>query len=354
MDRFLRNIDYLSVTTQKHFDETTRMYWDTVPKIELEAKEQIIENMTENYQIEDVFLVGERIKEYNPYINYPIGSYFWVTGEDTNGRFIDKCYLVLETLSNRYKPGYSSYWEELPSLPPGITEELILPYKQFGNFYVNSIVSYDGYYFRALKTNGYDFNNVVRPLLSNEIDPWEIQPYLLWEEGVYDLDQIVKSNDDRFYILTDLTGLDPDVRPQNASQNWTAIVEYVDTKTDYQIGVYVSYDGEPFKAIRNPNSSEFVIGSNVVEKDPRNQNIVRHMIMIAWYKISRKIAPNMISQTKIMDYEEACKWLQDCNRGRITPGIPRRTDANGNALADWAFADFDATGESQINNPWVT
>ena len=77
------------------------------------------------------------------------------------------------------------------------------------------------------------------------------------------------------------------------------------------------------------------------------------MTRIALFELSKNIAPNNISQVKVNDYEESVKWLNDCNKCKINPGIPRIKNDDGTQKADWAFANFQ-NPDKIYQNPWYT
>jgi len=356
--RFLRNVDYLRITTQQHFDQTTRRYEKTIPMSEITSETQIIENMIENYQIESVLQVGKNMRDYSPFITYPERSFFWVLGRDEDQRFNDTPYMAIAPIRARIRPTTSVYWLEVlkADIPKHIeldpvTKDIPL-YTQFNDYSPDNYVKSGELYYKCLIQNGFSLNNIQPPRTSYWVNPWMPATASIWTASVWNLLDIVEY-EGGYYQLTNLALINYLTPPNLAPDNWTAIEPYNTLYNAYAVGDIVVLNNELFQAVGEVNSHEILAGRNVIKKDPRNPTLIKHLTQLSWYDVTKKLAPSNVSQSILNDYEETCKWLKSCNKCQISPqGIPRNVDADGNKVNDWAFADFESDA-SQTNSAWM-
>lgn len=345
--RFLKNSDYYRIITKQHFEETIRKDFNAPGQAEQIAEISIIENLIENYEIEETLAIGKRVAEYNRQITYPEGAYFWGVNEVDSATKIVEPYLVLKPIKCAQRPYMTPYWAEVEIDPSRIEE--IDPYSQFNNYGVGDIVMYKSFYFQSLKRHGFSFNDIRQPKTINESTAWKYRNAMDWSGEAVELGEVVYVNGD-FFALISLEDIDFSVTPAKGN-NWAKIEPYDFSNNLYEIGEYVVYEGNPYQAVYNPNSETIVEGVNVVFNDPRNMNLIKHMVRLSLYELSKNLAPNMISQTKIQDYMDSMQWLRDCNKCKINPTIPRKKDEKGENATDWAIATF-AKSYNPYDNPY--
>ena len=347
--RYLSNSDYYGICLKEMFMDTIHSNEYKIPLAEQSAEAMIVEHLIGNYEIESELLKGKLIADYNKWIAYPQGAFMWY--EASNGATTELTpHEVLEDIKSSIKPGGEMYWENLSANDPSYDFTDVDVYSQFNNYIYGHLVQYKDQFFRCIKNNGIGYDDIRVPFLTyGAQNPWTLLEYVEWTTDIFNLNDIVLYGNG-LYRLTQTSGYD-NLIPPNVNPVWSLLEEYDATKDDYSVGDYVLYYGYPYKANSLPNRDDIIINKNVMINDPRNLNLKKHMVRIAWFELSKNIAPNNISQTKVNDYEESVKWLSDCNKCKINPGIPRIKDVEGNSRADWAFASFQSP-DTIYKNPW--
>lgn len=124
--------------------------------------------------------------------------------------------------------------------------------------------------------------------------------------------------------------------------HWGMIDDYHEECKEYKVDPteFVVFEDRVFYPIMNPIADDVVIGYNVVEDDPRNPNLKKHMLRLAIYELYKLITPTNMSQTRIVDYETSITWLRDAGRLKISPGIPRRLGKDHKPICEYAVATF--------------
>lgn len=283
--RFLRNIDYRGIISDNHLMQISENY-DEIKFEQAESDSEICitEYLTVNYAIEEAFKVGKMILDYNPFVNYPAGVYFWNN---------DIVYKTIREIAGAQRPASHIYWEVINE--PIDYEATILSYTQTGDYYIDDIVLFGTEYYRCVCENGMSFNDIRIP---NSVNFW-----------VETLD-----------IATET---------------------YTEGKLDYEEGNTISYDGKYFTASSIAvNGTQPVEYLNVTKSDPRNANIRKHMARLSLYELCKAISPNNISNTVLNDWEYSMKWLSQCNKMTITPTISRKVDGSGKEVSDWVIGEF--------------
>lgn len=337
--RFLNNEDYLSVISLKSLSEITRDKPERFEQAESDAEIAIVENLSENYEIEKEILKGKYIAQYDRKITFPVGVYFY---------FSDKLYKAIRSISGFKAPSAIEYWKEYTSLTMDNSEAP--SYSQFATYYPGDIVQYAGDLYECLAENGFDFNDIRIPMVNG----WIRAQYITWSPTEYELWDVVKYDGDFFTLIT-LDGFDNNVDPAT-SDCWGAIADYDSAINNYELSSheYVVYAGEVYYPEMDVNSDVPVVGVNITESDPRNANIKKHMVRLAVYELTKLIAPNNVSVIRVADYEASMKWLQSAAKLKINPQIPRKIEGgDGLPVLDWQLATYQ-TNYDVSKNPWIT
>ena len=75
-NRFLLDNDYLEIITKEALDQMIQPGNEhKFIKAEESAEMSILENLVENYEIENELMKGKAIRKYDRRINYPVGAY---------------------------------------------------------------------------------------------------------------------------------------------------------------------------------------------------------------------------------------------------------------------------------------
>lgn len=349
--RYLSNSDYYGIILKEMFMDTIHNREYKIPMAEQSAEAMIIENLVGNYEIEAELLKGKMIADYSKWISYPQGAFMWY--EANNGYNVELTpHEVIADIQSAIRPGGGMYWDNITNCWGQYDFSIASSYSQFENYMYGKIIKHKDQYFMCLKNNGPGYNDIRVPFLPyGKQDPWELIEWNEWNTTIFELNDVVLYGD-FFYRLSVTSGYDNLIPPSNHNV-WVKLDDYSDTKEDYSVGDYVVYAGSPYKAVESPNKDSVAINVNVMINDPRNLNLKKHMTRIALFELSKNIAPNNISQVKVNDYEESVKWLSDCNKCKINPGIPRIKNDDGTQKADWAFANFQ-NPDKIYQNPWYT
>ena len=101
--RFLNDNDYLGVITAEALAQMTRGNSDRFAQAEESAEMSIIENLSENYEIEKELSKGKYIAEHDRRITFPVGAFIYWEG---------RIYEVIRSISGYKVPSILVYWEE--------------------------------------------------------------------------------------------------------------------------------------------------------------------------------------------------------------------------------------------------
>ncbi len=335
--RFLNNHDYLSIITQEALTQLSRGREDRFGMAEEAAEASIVEYLVDNYEIEKELAVGKNLMPYNSQITYPAGAHFYLD---------DKIVKATRAISGIKKPATVVYWEELTDYDKELFEKA-RPYSQILSYSPGMVVTFANTYFICREYNGLDYDDVRIP----GVVAWEQQDAPDWAANVeYSVWEAVAYNDNYYALLT-LDDIDWTVNPEE-SDNWGLVGTYT---TDYAYELsdheYVEYNGALFIPVLNPVADELKTGYNIVEHDPRNANIKKHLIRLSLYELHKLISPNNISSARITDYETSIGWLKDANKLRINPQIPRKLDEQNKPVTEFATATF-MRDYDPYKNPW--
>lgn len=336
--RFLNDNDYLSVITPEALAQITRGSVERMIQAEESAEMSILEYLSENYEVEKELWKGKYIAAYDRRISFPVGAYLYYEGQIC---------AVTRAISGYKVPASVIYWEE--SADPNILVETTPVYSQFKTYYPNDLVAYNGLCYQCLHENGYDLGNIRMPMATGwmEIVPtkWVPREYAKWE---------VAEHNGAFYAVINVEGFYVNRAPDE-SENWGEIAEYDPDYNAYELSdhEYVVYDGRVWYPEIDVNADEPQMGVNLVMRDPRNYNLKKHMVRLAVYELTKLIAPNNVSTTRLKDHEDSMKWLYDASKLRINPQIPRKIAEDKKEVMDWQLATFQADYDPW-KNPWLT
>lgn len=336
MERFLNDNDYLSIITKESLSQLTRNNSERLCQAEESAEASIVEYLVEGYRINDVLNVGKQIKDYNYQMTYPPGSHFYY-----NGTICEST----RTITGRVRPSLTDYWKEYT----GSVEKIeYSEYSQFVSYAPGVYVSFGNLIYECTDFNGPDFDDIRIPGIIGwtEIDTTQ------WAANTeYKLFDVVEYSGN-FYALIKTDGIDTTVNPYD-SYNWGLIGDYDKSLNIYEFSntEYVVYKNKVFYPIIDVNSDTLEDKFNYIERDPRNSNIKKHMVMMSLYELHKLVSPNNVSSVRITDYETSITWLRDAARMRINPGIPRKMGEDDKPIADFAIATFQRDYDPN-KNPW--
>lgn len=337
MARFLNNNDYASIITDEAMLQITRGNDNRILEAEEEAEQDMLDHLTDNYEIERALWEGKSIIEYNNKITYPVGSHFYLEG---------KIVEALRSINGYKSPTDIEYWQEMIDYNECKVHES-KPYSQLLNYQPGDVVRYGNLYFICKNCNGIDFNDIRIPGVTawNEVEAYE------WQANVPYAEMEAVMFEGEFFALTDPLGVDLTQNPME-SDNWGKIGEYTpDYEYEFKDTEYVVMNGKLYVPAMEANADKLVEGYNYRVHDPRNANVKKHMTRLAVYYLHRLISPNNISSSRITDYETSITWLRDANRLKINPGIPRKLDEEHKPRTEYAIATFMRSYDP-YQNPW--
>ena len=336
-NRFLLDSDYYEIITKEALMQIIQPGNEhKFIQAEESAEMSILENLIENYEIEEELMIGKSIRNYDRRINYPVGAHIC---------FNDNIYKIIRAINGYKVPTNKEYWEESLEIQEIIQAE---PYSQLKTYRHGDLVCYNGVVFECIIENGYEFDDIRIPLSKC----WEKAELEDWNPITYKLHEAC-SFDGKFYMLYDLTDYDETIEPNLLPQCWGEILPYDPEYNEYELSPheFVVYEGEVFYPIMNVNSDSVEIGKNLILHDLRHKNIKKHMVRLALYELTKNISPNNVSIVRQNDYEASIKWLQDANKLKINPMIPRKIDEMGKPATDWGIATFQKSYDPYLN-PW--
>jgi hypothetical protein len=156
--RFLNDNDYLSVIGADSLSQMTRGNAGCFIQAEEAAEMSIIEYLSENYEIEQELNRGRYIAGYDRRITFPVSAHIYFEGGICE---------VIRSISGYKAPTDIEYWEEYADI--NMDAETIAQYSQFGTYYKDNIVCYNGVPYKCLSENGFKFNNIRIPMVNGWI-----------------------------------------------------------------------------------------------------------------------------------------------------------------------------------------
>lgn len=328
--RFLIDNDYRAVLTPEQFEMLVNGDENRLSQAEQSAEMNFLEYLDQHYDIEGLFNIGKAIKDYNVGVTYPANAFFKKDG---------LIFKTLKSINGCKKPTATQYWEQLTDLMLIPDAELQPKYSQLNTYGLGDIVQFGGGWYVCKVPNGYDLNDIQLP----NIVAWQKVNYTEWQPNMeWRLNQVCKY-DDKFYIKTspETSETDEVLTPAD-DETWSLIGDYT-SKYNYTLAAYdyVVADGCVFEPILNPNADEANIGTNIIRDDPRNINVITHMVRISCYYLHQMISPTNISESRRLAYEDSISWLASAARFKINPKIPRKLDdEHGNEVVDFALETY--------------
>lgn len=337
--RFLIDKDYKAVVSDDQFQMLVQGDENRLVQAEQNAEMKFMEYLDQHYEIEKLFNVGKSIRTYNAGVTYPANAYF----KTDDGIF--KC---LKQINSCKKPTAIVYWEQIDDLWNIENLEQTPKYSQLQTYSIGDVVKFRTEYWRCKVANGYDIDNIQVPgvVTWNEVTviPWE--PNMSWE-----LNQVCSYNNN-FYtkvsVAEETTETESVITPDE-DDTWAMIGDY---SSDYQYETnkhdYVVCEDKVFEPNGNVNADKIETGVNITLDDPRNINVVTHMVIISTYNLHMMISPTNVSQTRRLAYEDSMLWLANARSFKINPKMPRKQICPENNQA----VDFVVTNYQREFNPW--
>lgn len=335
--RYLRNADYQRSISQQHFNQCFDQKKPfKINQCEMDAEVKVIEFLSQMYEIEDELIKGKSIPNYDKRIAFLEGSYFW--NEDIPFRAIRDILGVV-------RPYSEPYWVEIDMYD--LSE--VPTYNQFSNYDIGDIVKRKNIPYKCLIGNGYDFDNVRIPY-PVDTKHWSGELYFDFVSGEnHSVGSYVKYLDDFYHLTTEegyLSTVTPDKLPC-----FTKVPAYSDD-IPVNIGDYVGFQGELFKCLANVNADTPALKVNIVQHDPRNHSLVKHMVEISLYYSFSEFAANNLPQARVNAYEMAESWLKDASRLRIDPQLERKKSKKGTDETLHAMSQFVNSSQYK-DNTWA-
>lgn len=327
--RFLINKDYKAVLTQAQFNMLVQGDENRLSQAEQAAEMNFIEYLDQHYEIEKLFWVGKSIREYNSGVTYPANSFF---------KTDDGIFKTLTPINGCKKPTLTTYWTQVTDTSAIDNIEKKPKYSQLQTYGLGDVVKFSTEYWVCKEPNGYDLGNIQIPgtTVWKEVETTAWEPNMTWE-----LNQVC-SYDNNFYTKTKESEETAEVLTPAEDDAWALIGDY---SSDYNYSLnqydYVVSDGHVFEPQLNPNADKVEVGTNIVADDPRNLNVITHMVRISTYYLHQMVSPTNISESRRLAYEDSMLWLSNAARFKINPKIMRKQEhPSGESVVDFAVDTY--------------
>lgn len=327
--RFLINKDYKAVLTQAQFNMLVQNDENRLSQAEQAAEMNFLEYLDQHYEIEKLFWVGKSIREYNSGVTYPANSFF---------KTDDGIFKTLTAINGCKKPTLTIYWEQLTDSSTVENIDKKPKYSQLQTYGTGDVVKFSTEYWVCKVPNGYDLDNIQIPgtTVWQEVGTTAWEPNMTWELND------VCSYDGNFYIKSKESEDTAEVLTPVDDDSWSQIGDY---SSDYNYSLnqhdYVVSDGHVFEPLLNPNADKVDVGTNIVADDPRNLNVIAHMVRISTYYLHQMVSPTNISESRRLAYEDSMAWLSNAARFKINPKIMRKQEhPSGDSVVDFAVDTY--------------
>lgn len=340
--RFLTNKDYRAVLTEEQFEMLVNGDENRLSQAERSAEMNFLEYLDQHYEIEKVLRVGKAIREYNSGVTYPANVHFKKDGT---------IYKTLKPINGCKQPDTIIYWEQLTELFAIPDADRKPKYSQLHTYGVGDIVRFGTEWWVCKAPNGYDLNDIRIPGVKiwGKVNVTDWQPNMEWQLHQVCVYKFL------YYIKSEVKENDTDeVLTPETDDTWSLIGEYT-IDYNYTIGEfdYVVKGNDVFEPLINPNADVVAEGVNIVADDPRNPNVVTHMVNIACYYLHQMISPTNISETRRWAYEDSITWLSNAARFKINPKLPRKHDCeSGGEVVDFALETYQREFDPN-NDMWL-
>lgn len=372
--RFLTNRDYYCIATGEHMKQLIRDVPERFPQAEQRAEMQMLEYLDQYYEIEKVLAVGKNIREYSPYVSYPVNT--WIKKDE-------EIFKTLMRINGYKKPTKLEYWRQVVDFVDPRLIDHAHKYSQLRMYPKGEIVKFGTEYWQCMIPHGFEKGDIhmpgVKAWREAEIIPWE--PNMEWEK-----DQVCSYNGQFYQYLGESTESEPDATTSTPEETlsdevgeepinpeppieepipvltpedddcWGLIGDYFEElEYDYSEDAhdYVVAEGTVFYPVLNPNPDKLVEGVNITKDDPRNANIVAHMSRIALYHLHSIISATNIPETRRWAYEDSIQWLYNASKFKINPQLPRKHERDSCLpKVDWACSTFQRDYDP-YENAWL-
>lgn len=378
--RYLKTSDYKKSILLSQLEQLTQGDDETLYDAELDAQACIESMLTDEYEIENEFLLGKSISSFSIEKEYPKGSYVVVDGRlsKTNSY-----------VNPSRPPKAQDYWRIINSseLSEDFTAEL---YRQDKSYYVGDIVSYDnGLYFECIISNGvsseYGEDSIVSPIPQ------------IWEETLdgtnsstfditkkYIIGDVVEHNGEYYECIIDSSKDGLNIYPntefwvESQKTNWDSetdyssfeplgqifahlninyelidpssavvgqqpvdglvwreiVIQHYDRGEDYVRGNgfdgYVVTDDELYYYV-SPQDEQFINSASSLSpflfsptSDPRNRNIIKIMVDIVTYNLCSILVPDNVPTVRDINYRNSIDKLEKFSTMKANPSIDRK------------------------------
>lgn len=334
--RFLINKDYSAALTPEQFQMLIQGNEDRLSQAEQSAEMHFFEYLDQHYEIEKLFRIGKAIRPYSSGVKYPANAFF-KTGEGI--------FRTLKSINGCMRPTTTKNWEQLTGLfdIPDVGRKP--KFSQLHTYGTGDIVRFQTEYYVCKSPCGYDLDNIQIP----GIAPWKEVDVTAWEANMkWELYQVC-SYSDNFYVKTEEAKETEEVLTPDNDDSWSQIADY---SSDYEYALdnhdYIVLDNKVFEPMMNVNADKIEAAVNIMADDPRNLNVITHMVRISTYYLHQMISPTNISETRRLMYEDSMLWLSNAARFKINPKIPRKKEhPEGEPVVDFAVDTY----QRQFN-PW--
>lgn len=319
--RFLINKDYNVAVTKDQFEMLLQGDENRLSQAEQRAEMRFMEYLDQHYEIEKMFYIGKAIRPYQDGITYPANSYF---------KTDDGIMKVVKPINGRKAPTAVIYWEQILEVFNIQDIDQKPQYSQLETYAIGDVVKFRDEFYICKVPNGYDFKNIQVPgtISWKEVKttPWEAN--LEWQ-----LYQVCLYNNVYYMLMNELKDDATTVSP-DTNDAWAQIGEY-SSDYNYSIGKhdYVVCENKVFDPIVNVNADKIETGVNVSPDDPRNLNVIEHMVSLSVYYLHEMVSPTNISAVRQLAYENSIQWLSNAARFKINPKIPRKQDSDTKDVA---------------------
>ena len=177
-NRFLLDSDYLEIITKEALEQIIQPGNEyKVIQAEESAEMSILENLVENYEIENELMKGKAIRMYDRRINYPVGAYI---------QYEDNIYKVIRSISGYAGSHRQDLLGRVNRDPRTYQRRSLLPAIDHRP---GDLVCYNGIVFECMIENGYEFNDIRVPLSNcwEKAEPlkWTPTPFQLYDPVSY-------------------------------------------------------------------------------------------------------------------------------------------------------------------------
>tara|TARA_R110000744_G_scaffold7342_3_gene25329 strand:- start:13589 stop:14704 length:1116 start_codon:yes stop_codon:yes gene_type:complete len=329
--RYLKESDYKKSIFLSQLDQLTQGDESTLLDAELDAKACITSMLTDEYEIEKEYELGEGISDLHTQKEYFKDDYVTVDGRLSKA----KAYV-----SGSKPPLSDTYWRLMDISE--IDEETIFEvYNQDIAFYEDDIVLYGELYFECLISNGvsveYGEENIIPPHTTVYWQPttretWDVAT----DYSVYDATTSLVGENDVEYALIDPSKAVVGTSPSNDTVDaWLEVnVQYYDRTERYVrpegfdgyvvLGVdsfFVSEEDEGSVNGYIADEEKFIFSPAA---DPRNRNIVSIMVHLVIHQLCSVVVPDNLPTVRIANKEAAMKKLDAFSKMKANPAIDRK------------------------------